>query len=304
MLRKYIIENGKLAETQAENAVVMLYTAPTLEEQKYMVDTLKIDEHTLASSMDPEEPSRLEFEPNHAAVIFKRPKNYSGKDELEFKVASMGLFLYADKLVIVVADDVPLFIGKKFLHVDGLQDVFLKLLYNAISHYLEHLRVINIISQEIEDKMTESADNKYLLNLLSLEKSLVYYVNAIMGNGFLFERVRTVAGKLDFTEESKEMLDDIIIENNQCQKQAEIDSNILALLIGARANVVNNNLNILIKKLTAITIILMVPTLVVGIFSMNVRIPFAEEQNAFWLVMFLSGLSIWISVMIWRWLKW
>jgi magnesium transporter len=304
MFNKYIIEDGKLKETENGTASVLLFTNPTLEQQKYLINELKIDEHTLASSLDPEEPSRIEFEPNHAAVILKRPKNYSGKDQLEFKVASMGMFLYEDKLVIVLAEDLPLFIGKRFASVSGVHDIFLKLIYNSITHYLEHLRVINMISEEIEDKMTLSIDNEYLLSLLSLEKSLVYYVNAISANGFVIDRIKTYAARLNLTEQEKEFLDDIIVENNQCQKQAEIDSNILALLIGARANIVNNNLNISIKKLTAITIWLMVPTLVIGLFSVNVPIPYQQEAASFWLIICLSALSVWFSILLWKWLKW
>lgn len=304
MAKKYIFENNKLVETEADKAQVYLYTSPNLEEQKYLTDTFSIDEHTLASSMDPEEIARLEFEPTHAAMIFKRPKNYSGKDQLEFKVASMGMFLYEDKLVIVLAEDIPLFVGKRFNNVSTVQDVFLRLIYNAIAHYLEHLRVITLISEEIEDKMTDSMDNKYLLNLLSLEKSLVYYVNAITSNGFMFSRALSLGSRLWLSETQKEVLEDIIVENNQCQKQAEIDSNILSLLIEARANVINNNLNILIKKLTTITICLMFPSFIVSLFSMNVGIPLAEITGAFWIICALAALSVIGIIAFWKYKKW
>ncbi len=304
MSKKYTFENNKLVETEADNAAVYLYTSPSLEEQKYLVDHFKIDEHTLASSMDPEEIARIEFEPNHAAMIFKRPKNYSGKDQLEFKVASMGMFLYEDKLVVVLSEDIPLFVGKRFANVTSPQEVFLKIIYNAIAHYLEHLRVITLISEEIEDKMTESMDNKYLLNLLSLEKSLVYYVNAITSNGFVFNRVLSLAPRLWLNETQKEVLEDIIVENNQCQKQAEIDYDILALLIEARANVINNNLNILIKKLTTITICLMFPSFIVSLFSMNVGIPLAEHAHAFWIICSLAALSVIGIIAFWKYKKW
>ncbi|WP_428897151.1 magnesium transporter [Parelusimicrobium proximum] len=304
MSKRYNIENGKIVEAENGEGQVLLFNNPTIEEQRYLIETLNIDEHTLASAMDPEEQARLEFEPNHVALIFKRPKNYSGKDQLEFKVASMGMFLYPDKLVIVMADEISLFIGKRFASVADVRDLFLKLIYNAITHYMEHLRVINMISEEIEDKMTESMDNKYLLNLLSLEKSLVYYVNAISANGFVFEKIKNFASKLDFDDVHKETMDDILIENNQCQKQAEIDSNILALLIGARANIISNNLSILIKKLTAITIWLMVPALVIGIFSINTPIPLQESPAGFWVVIVLSVLSVWLAMLWWKMMKW
>ena len=153
MLKKYNIVNRRLAEVDESTAQVFVYTNPTVEEQCFLVESYQIDEHTLASALDPDEQPRLEFEPEHIVMIYKRPKNYSGKDQLEFKVASVGMFLFEDKLVVVLAEDIPLFVGKRFAVVSSIKEVFLKLVYNSISHYVEHLRIIHMISEEIEDKM-------------------------------------------------------------------------------------------------------------------------------------------------------
>jgi magnesium transporter len=305
--KTYAIENGKITENRnisAEECDVLLFVDPAASEQRYLVDKLNIDEHTLASALDPEELPRLELEPDHTALILNRPRNYSGKDQLVFKVASMGLFLFKDKLVIVIPEDIPLFIGKRFNSVISLHDIFLKIIYNAIAHYLEHLRVINMISEEIEDKMTESVDNKYLLNLFSLEKSLVYYVRAITANGFVFEKLRNFSARIGFDETSREVLDDIIVENTQSQKQADIYSNILAGLMDARASIINNNLNLLMKRLNAITIWIMVPTFIVSAFSMNVAIPMQYHPNAFWMVIGFAVLSVWITIIYWKHRQW
>ena len=115
MLTKYNIQERKLCQTDEEKAQIYVFTNPTVEEQRLLVSAFQIDEHTLASALDPDELPRLEFEPEHIVMIYKRPKNYSGKDQLEFKVASVGTFLFEDKLVIVLAEDIPLFVGKRFL---------------------------------------------------------------------------------------------------------------------------------------------------------------------------------------------
>ena len=168
MLKEYKIADNKLTETSGKGAQVFVYTNPTQDEQRYLIDKCQIDEHTLASTLDPDELPRLEFEPEHTVLIYKRPKNYSGKDQLEFKVASVGMFLFQDKLIIVLAEDIPLFVGKRFQSVSSIKEIFLKLIYNSISHYVEHLRIIHMISEEIEDKIVDSMDNRYLLNLFSL----------------------------------------------------------------------------------------------------------------------------------------
>ena len=304
MLKSYQLTGKKLQEADEKNSQVFVYTNPTQDEQKFLISAYQIDEHTLASALDPDELPRLEFEPEHVVMIYKRPKNYSGKDQLEFKVASVGMFLFKDKLVIVLAEDIPLFVGKRFQSVSSIKEVFLKLVYNSISHYVEHLRIIHMISEEIEDKITESMDNRYLLNLFSLVKSLVYYAEAITSNGFVFEKTRTLAARIGFDEQNMEMLDDIIVENMQCKTQADIYSNILAQLLDARASIVNNNLNQLMKKLNVITIWMMVPTLVVSAYGMNVALPMAEHPYAFWMLMGVCLVLVWGVMFYWRKKNW
>jgi magnesium transporter len=144
-------------------------------------------------------------------------------------------------------------------------------------------------------------ENKHLVNLFTLEKSLVYYLNAINSNGALIEKLKNNAAKIGFSPENVEFLDDIMIENNQCRMQTEIYSQVLASLMDARASIVSNNLNIRIKALTIITITIMLPTLVVSVFSMNVKIPLEEHPYAFWIIAFLAmGSSVLVGLLWWR----
>jgi len=289
MQRHYRLDADKIVECGPGEAQVWVYVAPDETERRSLVEEMKLDEHTLASSLDPDELARVEFEPDHTAIIFKRPKSYSSEDNFLFRVGSTGLFLFKDRLIIVTADEVALFEGRPFLRVPSLPYVVLKLLYRVIFHYNQHLRAIHGISDELEQQINMSMENKYLLNMFTLEKSLVYYVSAINSNGALMEKLKLNAGKLGFTAENLEFLDDIIIENNQCYRQAEIYSNVLASLMDARASIVANNLNLLIRTLTVITIVIMLPTLVVSIFSMNVKLPVPQEHPAaFWAVLGLS----------------
>jgi len=304
MLRKLQIANGKLVECADNDAVIFVYIAPDENERKYLVDQLKIDEHTLSSSLDPDEPSRLEFEPEHVAMIFKRPKYYAPQDEFLFKVLSAGVFLFSDRLVIVIAEDIPLFDGKIFNKVTSILDISLKLIYRAILHFVEHLKAINNISNELEQQVNVAMENRYLLNMFTLEKSLVYYLNAIHLNAVLVSRLKTYAAKIGFTPENLEFLDDISIENNQCLAQTEIFSQVLSSMMDARASIISNNLNIRIKALTILTIVIMLPTLIVSVFSMNVRIPLEEHPHAFWIIFFMAIASSTTVGMLWWRKKW
>jgi magnesium transporter len=304
MLTQLYIKDGKLTEIGAGEAPVWVYTAPDEAERKFLVEQLKIDEHTLNSALDPDELSRLEFEPEHAAMIFKRPKHYTAQDNFLFRVVSTGVFLFKDRLIIVRADEAALFDGRPFLKIQSVQDVLLKLIYRAISHFVEHLRAINLISTELEQQINLSMENTYLLNLFTLEKSLVYYLNAINSNGVLIDKLRNNAAKLGLTQENVEFLDDILIENNQCRGQTEIYSQVLAGLMDARASIISNNLNVRIKALTIITIVIMLPTLVVSIFSMNVHIPMEMYPHAFWIIMGISAACAAVLGILWRKQRW
>ena len=222
-----------------------------------------------------------------------------------FKVISGGIFLFKDRIVIVQAEDIALFEGKQFNKVSTLSEVMLKLIYRSIFHFLEHLKIIKSITAELEHKINEAMENRYLINLFGLEKSLVYYVSFINSNDLLVEKIKYNAVKFGFTPEETEYLDDTIIENKQCGRQAEIYSNILASMMDARASIVSNNISVLVKTLNIITIGIMVPTLVVSIFSMNVKLPISEAHPlAFWAVMGMAVVALAIFMYFWWRKKW
>jgi magnesium transporter len=300
MHKTYHLNEGKIQLQEDGQGSVLVYVNPEESERRFLIDQLKVDEHTLASSLDPDEISRLEFEPEHIAIIFKRPKNYSAEDQFEFKVSSMGIFWFQDRLVLILPEDTNVFEGKPFHKVGTLTDLMLKLLYRTTFHYLGHLRTINMIADALEQKINKAMENRYLLNLFALEKGMVYYQNAIHSNGLVIDKLKNFAPRVGFTPENLELLDDIIIENQQCYKQAEIYSNIFASLMDARASIVNNNLNVLIKVLNIVTIAIMVPTFVVSMFSMNVKIPLSAQPYAFWVILGISGVALAGFMLVWR----
>jgi magnesium transporter len=257
MPKVYQIVKERICESSDQDGPILLYSAPDKSELRALADNYKLDEHTLNSSLDPDEISRLEFEPSHIALIIKRPRNYSFVDDLLFKVTSMGLFVFKDKILIVMPEDIQIFEqeSRPSMKLRTMTDVLLKIIYGTISHFLWHLKTINQISDSLEQKINTSMENRYLLNMFTLEKSLVYYLNGITYNSMLFEKMKINAVKIGFTPEELEILDDIIIENNQCSKQAEIYTNILSGLMDARASIVNNNLSLLIKRLTIISVV-------------------------------------------------
>jgi magnesium transporter len=302
MVKRYQLIDTKVVEAgEGQQGQIIVYINPDEVEKKHLLEDYKLDEHTLNSTLDPDEISRLEFEPDHVAMIFKRPKNYSSKDHFMFKVASMGVFLFKDRLIVLLTDDIQLFTGKLFTRVTSLLDVALRLIGRTIYHFMEHLKVINMITDSLEQKINTAMENKYLLNLFTLEKSLVYYLAAINSNSMLIEKIKNSAAKLAMTPENIELIDDVTIESKQCAGLADIYSSILASLMDARASIVSNNINVLMKTLNIITIGIMVPTLVVSIFSMNVEIPLNERSPIyFWTIIGLAIISVFIFLFLWK----
>ena len=279
MLQQYSIVNGRIAHSSEGSTPVDVYVLPTDEERTHLIEDLGIDEHTLRSAGDPDETPRIEFDPPYIAIILKYPKNYSADDNFLFWVKSMGIFLFPDRVVVVVDENVPLFLGKIAANVHTVQDVVLRLLMQAIRHFESHLRVINMCSDEIENELVESKDNKSLLDMFTLEKGLVYYVNALSGNRRVLERIRASAAKFNFTEENIELLEDLQVENSQFLDQALINSQVLSGLMDARASIINNNLNVMMKNMNAIVIAVAVPTFFTGVFGMS---EFSMMTGEYW----------------------
>lgn len=301
---RYAVVDQKLVQTDDENAFITLFVSPDEQEKSYLTGTVGIDAHTLNSALDPDELPRVEFEPEHVAVILKYPKSYSAADQFVLKVLSAGAFLFRDRLVIVSAESFMLTEGMRVNRAQSAASFLLWLAYRSIVHFREHLRGINMMSDRLQDEINTAMENKQLINMFTIEKSMVYYLYAIQGNGAVLERLKHSAGKMNLTADQVEFLDDIIVENTQCFRQAEIYSNILTSLMDARASIVSNNLNVLMKTLNIITIGLMVPMFVVSAFSMNVRIPFEEHPYAYWIIMGISLFSVAGFLLFWRFKKW
>jgi len=272
MLKRYKLDNGRPVETSDQTGPVYLYIDPTDAERTQLLSEFRLDEHTLGSALDPDELPRMELESDHLAVIYKFPRRLDPSDRFNLRVQSIGLFLFRDRLVIVAPADEQILEGRVFTKVNSLQLLFLRVISKCIQHFYGHLKAINDIANELEPKIMSAMENRYLLLMFSIEKSLVYYVNAIAANGRVIERLRANAKNVSTDGLSPELLeyvDDLAIENAQCHEQAQIHTNVLAGLMDARASVVSNNLNVLMKRLTVISVVFMPLNVLAGVGGMS-----------------------------------
>jgi len=281
MLRCYDLVDGRIqACPEGQTGFIQVYSEPTAEEKSYLISQCGIDEHTLASALDEDEVSRVEYEENYVAVIMKRPRNFRLERRMTFKVSSIGAFLFKERIIVLQPDAMPLFEhGRMPLRGNTVQGVLLRLLHHATQHFLEHLRIIRTVSDEIEDKIEYAVTNKSLVNMFSLLKSLTYYESATSANQLLLKRLRNDANRIGFNEVERDFLEDITIENEQCDNLANIYATILTGMSDARVSVVSNNLSVIMKYLAIINVVFMPLTVITGLGGMS---EFTEMTRGIW----------------------
>jgi magnesium transporter len=271
MNKRYRLVDGAVVAAADGDCPIEVFINPDESERERIRSTFHIDDHTLSSALDPDEVSRFEQSGGNLVLIWKRPRNYSGADSFFFDVASVGLLLSPDRFVAISTDDVQMTgTWSRQAPVPRTPlDVLLGILFSTSHHYLEHLKVIKMIARDLQEKINASMENKHLIQMFNLSESLVYYINAIHANGTVLNRLRTHAEKVGYPPESIAFIDDLIVENNQCYRQAEIYSTVFSGLMDARGSLVNNNMSVLLKNLTLINVVFLPLNLIASIGGMS-----------------------------------
>ncbi|MCC7147104.1 MAG: magnesium transporter CorA family protein [Phycisphaeraceae bacterium] len=300
MRRQYTLVNGQLKEGADGPFRVDVYISPDPAERQELVNVLGMDEHDVASALDTEEVARAEVEGDRLFVVWKRPRHASIAQAITFEISSIGLLLDRDRLVVIQSDEAPLFEDRKLRPYRSLNELFLRQLAGSVHHFLGHLRAIKQVSREAEVRLSRSMENKILLQMFALSESLVYYIDALEANAGVLARLHNLAPKLGFSPEETELLDDVSIDNRQCQRQSEIYASVLSGLMDARGNIINNNMNVLLKNLTIINVVFLPLTLIASIggmseYSMMTQgMPWAISYSLFTLAMVVLGVLTWM----------
>ena len=300
MKELFELKDEYIIESTPETSNIVVYSQLSESEKEELYTTLNLDQHDLESALDPDEISRAELTTDQLYVIWKRPNAASFKEQLKFEVSSMGMFLKKDRLTVILGESTSPFSSKKLPGATSLNSVVLRIFMDTIHHFLSHLKVMRQLNAELQSKLNISMENQYLLQMFNLSESLIYYLNALEANASVLTKLRNNAEKIGFSQEALEMLDDIIIEHQQCSKQTEIYSSVLSGLMDARGNIINNNMNILLKNLTLINVVFLPLNLIAGIggmseFSMMTQgVSWKVAYSLFLIGMIVLGLLTWI----------
>ncbi|MHC6181381.1 magnesium transporter CorA family protein [Clostridium sp. JNZ X4-2] len=249
----------------------------------------------LKAALDEEETSRIDSEDDNLLVIVDIPFTEMEVNSLTYDSYPLAIIHTESNLITVCLKNSKIltdFIdGKvKSFYTFKRSRFILQILYRIASYYLLYLRQIDKKSVMIEKKLHKSMKNKEFVQLLSLEKSLVYFSTSLKANEITLEKMLKLEILKKYPED-QDILEDVIIENKQAIEMTNIYSNVLTGTMDAFASLISNNLNIVMKFLASITIVMAIPNIIFGSFGMNVPgIPFAQYKNAFWAIYAITAL--------------
>jgi len=306
VIKYYMTLGSELVERDDFEPGVWVYVQnPTEEEIARVCSTVKVDTDLIRPALDEEERPRIETDNGHTLILVDIPTIEDDDGENVFTTIPLGIVYTKEAVVTVCLKETPIlsdFIRgrvKSFL-TQFKSRFILQILFKNATLYLSYLREIEKRSTKLEHDLQKSMRNKELTQLLRLEKSLVYFSTSLKSNETVLEKMLKFEAIKRF-EEDQDLLDDVIIENKQAIEMTNIYSNILSSTMDAFASIISNNLNIVMKSLTIITIAMSVPTVISGLFGMNV--PNGLENNPMGFVYIIIGtviLSVGITLYLFK----
>lgn len=264
---------------------------PTPQEIQWL-QGLQLPPDYITYPLDIDERARTERENGEVLIVLRVPY-FQGQDaDVPYTTIPLGIILNDRYIVTICKNDNEILADFTSGRLRGLSTTkrnrfVLRLLLNAASRYLVHLREINKVVDALEDQLQLSTRNKEVLELLKFQKSLTYFTTALKSNELMMERLQR-SQLFKAYPEDEDLLEDVLTENQQAIEMTNISSNILSSMMDAFASIISNNLNGVMKFLAAITIVLSLPTMVASFYGMNVELPFEHTQYAFVLVIGIS----------------
>ncbi len=284
------IEDELISMDKIEEGCWVSVTRPTSEELVRLQEETGIDIDDLRAPLDDEERSRVEIEDHYNMILVDIP-SLDEKDR--YVTIPLGIFMTKEQIVTVCLEESPVLKAfenkrvREFYTFKKTRFVF-QILYRNATSYLRYLRIIDRKSEQIEEKLHISQKNSELIELLELEKSLVYFTTSLRSNEVVLEKLLRTERVRKYPED-EDLLEDVIIENKQAIEMANIYSGILSGTMDAFASVISNNLNIVMKFLATVTIVLSIPTMIASFFGMNFdNIPLGHAPYGFYTIIILT----------------
>ncbi len=306
MIQYYKTVDGHLCEQSCTSPGAWIHlNNPTKEEVLGICAQTGALADLVSAALDEEEASRIEREDEQTLILVDIPVIEPEGTSFVYNTLPLGIVLLEDTVITVCLQDTTIigdFMENRVRGFDTCKKTrfVLQLLYRTSTKFLQYLRQIDKASTQVENALHKSLKNRELIQMLKLEKSLVFFSTSLKSNEVVLEKML----KTHFIKrypDDEDLLEDVIIENKQAIEMAAIYRDILSGTMDAFASVISNNLNIVMKFLTSVTIILAVPTLIASLWGMNVPVPFENAPYGFAALVGFSLVCTGVTVyMLWR----
>ena len=296
MIRYFKTDNQRIHEEEKiGDGVWVQMLQPTHQECAEIAEVLNVDIEDIQAALDEEESSRIELQDGYTLILVDIPTVEIRHEKQSYTTIPLGIILTQDVIVTVCTDDTPVlqnFVNnrvKEFSTKKKLRFVY-QILFRTATNYQMNLRVIDKKRTEIEERIGKNTEDIDLIDLHELESTLVYFATSLRANGVVLDRL-TRYKRLEQYPEDKELLGDVIVENRQAIEMTSIYRDII------------NGTNNVMKYLTSITIVMAIPTVISGIYGMNVNekwMPFANTPHGFLLICVLTLLICLVTMLVLR----
>ena len=292
MVKYFKTDDRKINEVEGITSGTWIQmTNPSVAEGQKIADELDVDIEDVLAALDEEESSRIELQDGYTLILVDIPTTEMRHDKEAYTTIPLGIILTSDEIVTICTEDTPVlqaFLNnrvKEFSTKKKLRFVY-QILYRISVLYQSDLRIIDKMRTEIEERVAEDTEVVDLIALHELESTLVYFATSLRANGVVLDRL-TRYKRLEQYPEDKELLGDVIVENKQAIEMTGIYRDIINGTRELMSSVIDNRLNNVMKSLTIITLVMAIPTVVSGIYGMNVNsewVPLANTAHGFGII--------------------
>lgn len=303
MINIYRTDNRIIAQMDqfVDGAWVQL-TAPTLEECAEISERFEFDIADVRAALDDEESSRISLEDEYTLILVDIPSAEMRNNRHTYTTIPLGILLKEDVVITVCAEETAVlrsFVEQRIRDFSTKKQMRFtyQILYNACMVYQSLLRSIDRKRTEIEERIDQNTEDVDLIDLHELESNLVYFATSLRANGVVLDRL-TRYSRLRQYSEDRELLEDVIIENRQAIEMTQIYRDIINGTRELMSTVINNRLNNVMKYLAAITIVMSIPTIISGLWGMNVSgqwMPFSDTPFGFAII---CGITLLICILV------
>lgn len=309
MLKYFKTDNQIIhEEDKLDGGVWVQMVNPNQQEAEEIAEALNVDIDDVKAALDLEERSRIELQDGYTLILVDIPTTEIRHEKQSYTTIPLGIILTQDVIVTICTEDTPVLKNfimnrvKEFSTKKRLRFVY-QILYRTATMYQANLRTIDKRRTEIEERIGEDTEDSDLIGLHELESTLVYFATSLRANGAVLDRLSRYK-RLEQYPEDKELLGDVIIENQQAIEMALIYRDIINGTRELMSSVIDNRLNNVMKILTTITIVMAIPNIISGIYGMNVEqqwMPFSDAPYGFLIICGVILISCIVTmIVLWK----